>query len=138
MSAGKKLGGYNKIFYGTTAGLSTSTQITGLWSGTLPGDSEMLQQQDSAGRTVNTGVRQTLSIFSTAVTAAFVTNLIAAQAACTELYFRLYYIGGGYITFGPHIVKGIGHAGAEPGQVHRLAIETEGFTEDILDQITYN
>jgi len=137
MSAGKKLGGYTKIFYGTTVGLSTSTQITGLWTGTQPGEAEITEGQDAAGRTVQTGVRVPGEIFTTAVTAAFITNLIAAAANCTELYIRYYYIGGGYITYGPHTVR-VGSVGAGIGEVQRVVIRHDGFTEDILDQTTFS
>lgn len=137
MSAGKHVGGVTKIFYGTTVGLTTSTQITGLWSGTQPGEAEVTNGNDSVGRTIQTGIRMPGTIFSTALTAAFVTNLIAAAEACTELYIKYYFSDGNIHIYGPHTVN-VGFTGASFGEVHRLAITHDGFTADLLDQVDFS
>jgi hypothetical protein len=137
MSAGKHLGGVSKIFYGTTAGLSTSVQITSLWSGTTPGDTETITGQDASGRNVQTGVRRTGQIFTTAVTAAFITNLIAAADNCTELYVKYYMIDGNVHKYGPGIVTVGAAAGNVDGLPHRVVISHESFTEDILDHTSF-
>ena len=138
MSAGKHLGGITKIFYNTTVGFgASSVQITGLWSGTSPGEAEVITGQDAAGRNAQTGVRIPNVIFSTAVTAAFVTNIIAAAKACTELYFKYYYIDGNKHVYGPNVVRTGFSPGNTEGLPHRLVITHEGFTEDVLDQIDF-
>ena len=138
MSAGKHIGGVTKIFYNTSVGFgASSVQITGLWSGTQPGEADVTTGEDSAGRTVQTGVRVPGVIFSTALTAAFVSNLIAAAKNCTELYFKFYFLDGNKHVYGPHTVN-VGFTGAGVGEVHRLAISHDGFTEDILDQIDFS
>ena len=134
MSTGKR-GGYTKVVFGTTTGLTTSTEITGLFGGTLIGEGEVLTEQDAEGQDVSTGYRQPGEIHTTAVTAAFITNLIAKQNACTDTFFRFYTNGGGRIKVGPVRVT-VRFNGAAPGSIHRYIIGFTGFDEDAVDLIT--
>ena len=137
MSQGKHVGGVTKIFFGTTPGLSTSTQITGLWTGTQPGEAEETSGQDSVGRTIQTGIRLPGNIFSTALTAAFVSTLIGHADNCQELYIKYYYSDGNAHVYGPHTVR-VGFTGAGVGEVHRVAIRHDGFTASLLQQVSFS
>ena len=136
MSSGARRGGYTKVVYGTTVGLSTSTEITGLLSGTLLGDGEALTAEDAAGKNISTGYRQSGEIHTSAVTAAFITNLIAAQNACTDLYFRLYHTGGNPVKVNSVRVT-VRFTGAAPGELHRAVVAFTNFEEDAVDAVTF-
>ncbi len=134
MSSGKR-GGYSKVVYSTTSNFASSTEITNLLSGTTPGTGTHDTEQDSAGNNFSTGYRHTGEIHTSSVTAAFITNLIAAQIACTKLYFRFYGKGSSRIVIGSSIVT-LSYQGAEAGQIQRYVISHEAYEEDAADVVT--
>ena len=135
MSAGAKRGGYTKVVYGTTTGLSTSTEITGLLGGTIIGEGETTSVEDAAGLQISTGYRQGGDVRTSALTAAFITNLIAAQNNCTDLYFRYYSTGAKRQKVGPVRVT-VRYAGAAPGELQQYIISYTSFVEDAADVVT--
>lgn len=136
MSAGARRGGYTKVVYGTTVGLSSSTEITGLLSGTTLGDGEVTSVDDGAGKQIATGYRQSPEVHTSAVTAAFITNLIAAQNACTDLFFRFYHTGGSSAKVNDVRVT-VRFQGAAAGEMHRAVIALSNFEEDAVDAVTW-
>ena len=135
MSNGKK-GGYTKVVFGTTTGLTTSTEILNLLNGTTIGEGEGLTIEDAAGQTIGTGTRQSPSIRTSAVTSAPITALERHKNNCDSMYFRFYTNGGGRIKVGPVRVGSVRFAGAEPGQLHQYIIDLSAFEEDSTDFIT--
>lgn len=136
MSQGVR-GGYTAVFYNTTPGFgSSSVSIGGLLAGTRLGDGEPTTTQDAGGQEISTGYNQPGEVHTSQVTAAFITNLIAAQNNCTPIYFKYYATGGTPVLTGPTRVT-VKTTGAEPGQLHRYIIGHTQFANDAGDAVTY-
>jgi len=136
MSANSKKGGYTKVVYAATVGMVTaSTSILGLLNGTLIGEGEALTVEDSEGRPIATGTRQSAIIRTSAVTSAPIAALETIKNACTAQYFRFYAKGGGRIKLGPVRVSAVRFAGAAPGELHQYIIELSAFEADSTDMI---
>lgn len=136
MSTNSKKGGYTRIVFGTTVGLSSSTPITGLLNGTLIGEFEGLTIDDAGGQVIGTGTRGSGIIRTSAVTAAFIATLEGHKNSCTPLWFRWYTNGSKQIRLNSVRVSTVRFAGAEPGNLHQYIIELSRFAEDSTDIVT--
>jgi len=136
MSCNSKKGGYTKVVFGTTIGLSTSTEIEGLLNGTTLGTGEGLTEDDASGRPVATGTRLSPVVRTSAITSAPITALERHKNGCDELYFRYYLNGSGRIVVGPVRVSAVVFSGADAGSLHSYTINLAAFDEDSTDYIT--
>lgn len=132
-------GGYTKVVYGTTVGMTTSTEITGLLAGTRIGDGETLTTEDAAGDILSTGVRIPGEIHTSLVTGSVIAALITAAKNCNATWFRFYAIGGTSIKVGgtDGVKITVSPRGAAAGELHRHVIAFTKFAEDSSDLLTF-
>lgn len=136
MSSGVK-GGYTKVVFGTTVGLTTSTQIGGtLLGGTRIGDGEGLTESDAGGKDISTGHRNTSEVHTTQVTGSVRTTLDGYEANCTDTYWRFYAVGGDPVVVGP-VRVGVADRGAEAGSLHRVVYSLSAFESQSKDIVRY-
>lgn len=136
MAEGVK-GGYTKVVFGTTVGLTTSTQIGGtLLNGTRIGDGEAVNEADASGKDISTGHRSTSEVHTTQVTGSVRTTLDGYESNCTDTYWRFYATGNKPIVIGPVRVS-IADRGADAGSLHRTVYSLSAFEAQSKDIVRY-
>lgn len=133
-------GGYTKVVYGTTVGMTTTVEITSLLSGTQIGAGEALSIEDAAGQIIATGYRQPFEIHTALVTGSVITALQGFHNNCTPLWFRFYATGGTYFKVGGTngVKVTLSFQGAGIGDLHRHIVAGTGYVEDSGDIISVN
>ena len=131
MSSGVR-GGFTKVVYSTTSNFAASTEITSLLNGTTTGTGAHDTEQDANGSNFSTGYRHNGEVHTSAITAAFITNLILHQTNCQKLYFRYYKGTAARFRVGPSIVM-LTPQGAAAGQITRYIIAHEAYEDDLSD-----
>ena len=133
-------GGYTKVVYGTTVGMTTTVEITNLLNGTIIGVGSAPTIEDAAGQQVATGYDQPFQIHTGLVTGSVITAFQGFHNNCTPVWFRFYAIGGTYFkvggTEGTKVT--LAFQGAAPRDLHRHVISGTAFVADSGDVIEVN